>query len=167
MMHRSTALIGLLVAACGPSYGGQDVKTPDEWIAEEEAAAAEEERKRAERGEDTYYSGVDTDEEKKKKFDEKQATMELKRATRSAQSCPGVVAEQETAENKQRGTAIVTIRFEEDGTVSETSISSPFNETPVGDCVLNAYKAVIVPPFVGGSQIKDWELELKDPPKEK
>ncbi|MND04069.1 hypothetical protein D3C83_241790 [compost metagenome] len=45
-------------------------------------------------------------------------------------------------------------------------VTSPFDGTPVGDCVLNAYKAVIVPPFTGGDQIVDWEVELKDPEKE-
>ena len=152
----------LVSVACGPSYGGQDVKTSDEWIAEEEQAAIEEERKAKERGDLGSYSGVDTDEEKRREFDRKQADMELKRATRSAASCPGVVKEQETKDNRQRGTANVIITFQEDGTVADASISSPFDETPVGECVLNAYKAVIVPPFVGGNQIIDWEVELKD-----
>jgi hypothetical protein len=56
----------------------------------------------------------------------------------------------------------VSITFQEDGTVRQASIPSPFDGTPVGDCALRAYKAVIVPPYEGGDQIVDWELELKD-----
>jgi hypothetical protein len=152
-----------LLSACGPSYGGQDVKTADQWLAEEEAAAIEEERQAKERGDDGTYHGHETDEEKRRQFDKKQVDMELKRATRSAQTCPAVVAAQETKQTKQRGTGRVTITFQEDGTVSTVAIASPFDETPVGDCVLRAYKAVIVPPFVGGNQIVDWEVELQDP----
>jgi hypothetical protein len=166
MMKRWTISTVFLLGACGPSYGGQDVKTSDEWLAEEEKAAEEDERKRKASGEEDNYSGQETDEEKRQKFDQKQADMELKRATRSAASCPGVVAPQETKENKQRGSAHVTITFQEDGTVSSVNISSPFDGTPVGDCVLRAYKAVIVPPFVGGNQIIDWDVELVDAPEE-
>jgi hypothetical protein len=156
-----------LMVACGPTYGGQDVQTPDEWIAQEEQAAIEDEKKAKERGDLGTYNGIETDEEKSKEFDKKQADMELKRATRSAASCPGVVKDQETEKTKQRGTASVTITFQEDGTVADVSIGSPFDETPVGDCVLNAYKAVIVPPFVGGSQIVDWQVDLEDAEEEK
>jgi hypothetical protein len=163
MTHRWIAPSLLLFIACGSSQGGQDVKTPAQLLAEEEQAAIDAERKAAERG-DHYES---RHEPKKREFDRKQADMELKRATRSAATCPEVVAERETAENKQRGVANVTIRFEEAGSVSEASISSPFADTPVGNCVLNAYRSVIVPPFEGGTQIIDWEVSLEDPPPEK
>jgi hypothetical protein len=163
MTKRLTICTVSWLAACGPTYGGQDVKTSDEWLAEEEAAAVEEEKKAKQRGDDGTYHGVETDDEKRQQFDKKQADMELKRATRSASSCPGVVHEQESKENKQRGTARVTITFQEDGSVKSATVSSPFDETPVGNCVVNAYKTVVIPPYVGGDQIIDWEVELEDP----
>ena len=154
-------------AACGPSYGGQDVKTPEELIAEQEQIQAEEDKSRKALGvDDEVYTSEETDSEKKRKFDEKQAKMEMSRATRSAESCPGVVLEQETKENKQRGETRVSVTFQEDGTVRQVTVPSPFDGTPVGECVMRAYKSVIVPPFTGGDQILDWDVSLKDPPKE-
>jgi hypothetical protein len=164
----SISLLGLaatLGLGCTTIGGGQDVKTPEELIEEQERLAAEEEKQKKERGGDDGYVGEETDSERKRKFDKKQAKMELQRATRSAESCPGVVAEQET-KDKPRGATRVSITFQEDGTVRQASIPSPFDGTPVGECVLRAYKSVIVPPYEGGDQIVDWDLELKDAPKE-
>jgi len=164
-MKRATIVVlAFQLWGCGPSYGGQDVKTPDELIDEQEQMAAEDEKKKKEKGTDEPYSSEETDAEKKRAFDKKQAKMELQRATRSAESCPGVVAEQETKEHP-RGDTKVTITFQEDGTVRQAQIPSPFDGTPVGDCVLRAFKAVIVPPYVGGDQIVDWDVSLKDAPK--
>jgi hypothetical protein len=149
----------ILVAACGESEG-QGVKTPDQLIDEQERIAAEDEKAKKAKGGDTLVE-EETDAEKKREFDQKQVKMELQRATRSAESCPGVVAEQETKDHP-RGEARVTLTFVEDGTVKDVNIPSPFDETPVGDCVKRAYKAVIVPPYSGGDKIIDWDLTLKD-----
>jgi hypothetical protein len=154
----------ILLIGCGPSYGGQDVKTSDEWLAEQEQIAAEQEKNKQDTGD---YGELETDEEKRKQFDKKQAKMELQRATRSAESCPGVVGPQETPETKQRGSATVSITFQEDGTVKDATINSPFNDTPIGECVLNAYKPVLVPPYTGGDQIVDWDVKLEDAKEEK
>ena len=149
------------LVGCGPKYKGQDIKSSDDWLAEQEQLAYEEEKKKRESGDDMAYAGEETDEEKRAKFDRKQAKAELKRATRSAESCPGVVKEQE-GDDPPRGSATVTIHFATDGSVEDASISSPFDGTPLGNCVLNAYTKVKVPPFAGGTQIVDWELELED-----
>jgi len=153
-----------VLGGCGPSYGGQDVKTPDDLIAEQEQLAIEDEKRKKQHGEDpgTYE---ELDSEKRREFDKKQTKLELQRATISAESCPGVVAEQE-GKDKPRGSLRATISFQEDGTVRQVNLPSPFDGTPVGDCVSRAYKAVIIPPYVGGEQIVDWELELKDAPKD-
>jgi hypothetical protein len=163
MKRLCLALSVLAFWGCGPSYGGQDVKTPDQLIDEQEQLGAQEEAAKKARHDDTNYA-EETDAEKKREFDEKQAKMELTRATRSAESCPGVVAEQETKDHP-RGEAHVTITFQEDGSAKTVTIPSPFDGTPIGDCVTRAYKAVIVPPFTGGEHIMDWDLTLKDEPK--
>lgn len=152
------AVTSLILVACG-GESHHEPKTPQEWIAEQERLAMEEQQNQ---DDDFSYSNVETDEEKKQKFDEKQAKMELQRATRNAESCPGVVADQE-GDDPPRGELSVAITFEEDGTVSDVSIPSPFDETPVGNCIRRAYAAVVVPPFIGGQQIKHWDLEIKDP----
>lgn len=154
-------LVTLGMAACGPSYGGQDVKTPEERLADEERLAEEDEKRKKERGTDESYSEEATDSEKRREFDKKQVKMELQRATRSAESCPGVVHEQE-GKDKPRGETSVTITFQEDGTVKSVSIPSPFDGKPVGDCVIRAYKAVLVPPYTGGEMIVDQKVNLQD-----
>jgi hypothetical protein len=136
------------------------VKTPDQLVDEQEQIAAQDEQKKKAHGDDTYVAD-DTDAEKRRKFDEKQSKLELQRATNSAESCPGAVAGTE-GKDKPRGETRVTVTFQEDGTVRDVTIPSPFDGTKVGDCVLRAYKGVIVPPYTGGEQIVDWDLTLKD-----
>jgi hypothetical protein len=166
-MKRALVLLTLSVWGCGPSYGGQDVKTPEQLIEEQDQIAQQDAAEKKKRGgDDPAAYAEETDTEKKKKFDEKQTKMELARATRSAESCPGVVAEQEKKDHP-RGDTRVSVTFQEDGTVRQVSIPSPFDGTPVGDCVIRAYKAIIIPPYEGGGdQIVDWDVSLKDQPAE-
>jgi hypothetical protein len=161
-MKRAMFLLAISTWGCTTIGGGQDVKTPDQLVEDQDQLAKEDEANKKKRGDDpSAYSGEETDAEKKRQFDRKQVEMELKRATRSAESCPGVVAEQEKKDHP-RGDTRVSVTFQEDGTVRQISIPAPFDGTPVGDCVVRAYKAVIVPPYTGGDQIIDWDLSLKD-----
>ena len=166
-MKRLCIAIATLVSACGPSYGGQDVKTPDQLVDEQDQLEKQDEAKAKARGTDdtASLSHEETDAEKKREFDRKQVDLELTRATRSAESCPGVVAEEEKKGEHPRGDTRVSITFQEDGTVKQIAIPSPFDGTPIGKCVTQAYKAVIVPPYTGGDQIVDWDVSLKDAPK--
>jgi hypothetical protein len=166
-MKRLCIAIVTVISGCGPSYGGQDVKTPDQLVDEQDQMEQADQANKKKRGVDETYSNEETDAEKKREFDRKQVDLELKRATRSAESCPGVVAEMEKANEHPRGETKVSIHFQEDGTVRDISIPSPFDGTPLGDCVKRAYKAVIVPPYTGGEQIVDWDVSLKDAPKAK
>jgi hypothetical protein len=163
MVHMKSlcfCVVAALAWGCGGSEG-EGVKTPDQLIDEQVKIAEEDEKRKAAKGEDPAMAAEETDAEKKREFDKKQVNMELARATRSAESCPGVVAEMETKEHP-RGETRATVTFVEDGTVRDVSIPSPFDGTPIGDCVKRAYKSVIVPPYSGGEQIVDVELVLKD-----
>jgi hypothetical protein len=166
-MKRLCLALATLVSACGPSNGDQNVKTPDQLVDEQDQIEQADEKAQKARGvgDDSALANQETDEEKKKEFDRKQVDLELKRATRSAESCPGVVAEEEKKGEHPRGDTRVSITFKEDGTVSQVVIPSPFDGTPIGECVIRAYKAVIVPPYKGGDQIVDWDVSLKDQPK--
>src|SRR5215471_4684045 len=114
-MKRLCIALATLISACGPSYGGQDVKTPDQLVDEQDQIEQQDEKNKKARGvDDTALASQETDEEKKKEFDRKQVDLELKRATRSAESCPGVVAEEEKKEHP-RGDTKVSIHFQEDG----------------------------------------------------
>lgn len=157
MKHSLWLVAALAVVACGPDLQGQDVKTPDEIIEEEERAAEEAERKKAAEGDDTELAAdeQETDLDKKAKFDEKQADLELKRAARSAETCVGVVTEA-----GPKGTGKVTLVFGNDGKVTESKIDPPFHDTALGKCVLRAMSGVILPKFVGDPVTKEWEINL-------
>ncbi len=115
------------------------------------------------RGADDYDNEVgETEDEKARQWDEKQADLELKRAARSAETCPGSVTEKSPI-----GTANVTLVFQNDGHVKSSDIAPPYAETAVGACVLRAMGAVIVPAYQGDEKTVTWEIELKEPPKEK
>lgn len=152
-------LFSAAVACGGPSGEGQGVKTPDEILAEQEAQAAEDEKNRAARGDD-YDSNVEqTEDEKLRQWDERQADLELKRAARSAETCPESVTEK-----APKGTATVNLVFSNDGNVKSSEIAAPYADTPVGDCVLRAMGNVIVPAYEGPEKSISWEIDLSKEP---
>lgn len=150
------SVLGLAVA-CG-GYAGDRAKTPDEIVAEEERLALEDERERESKG----YGPVSDEElevDKKAKFDVRQSKIELKRAARSAVTCPGSIgAEEKLAAPK----AVVTLTFGNDGNVNKASVDANFKDTKVGTCVLRAMKAVIVPPFDGQEVQVEWEIDFSE-----
>ncbi|HEY6560064.1 MAG TPA: hypothetical protein VI072_22420 [Polyangiaceae bacterium] len=156
-------VLGTLTFSCGgPSSGGQDVKTPEEIVAEQEQLGAEQEKK----AQQHPYTGPvgETELEQKQKWDKKQAELELKRAARSAETCPASVTEQ-----APKGTGKVSLTFANDGHVKTSSIDPPYDDTAVGKCVLRAMAAVIVPSFEGQEEAVQWEVDLTadGPPPEK
>ena len=148
-------VLGLLLLACG----GPDrtIMTPQERIAEQERLAWEDEQRAKER--EAQEPDTFTPEEEKKAFDEEQMERELVRATRSAETCTGVVKTDHYGETE------VTLTFEESGVVKDAQLEQPYADTPLGQCILRAYEAIIVPPYDGGDQIRSWKLEVKKPEK--
>lgn len=147
------------LVACGPSYT-QTVKTPDEILAEQEALGAEQVKNSKESG--ATVDDESTDAEQKQKFDERYTELEVSRAIRSAETCPGVSGE------GPYGVAKVSITFTNDGHVvdSKTTISAPFAGTVNGDCVLRAMNAIITKNFVGPEVTKELDIKLAEPKKE-
>jgi hypothetical protein len=141
--------------ACGGEQAR--VKTPEEQLAEE-LAAAEAEATQREQDLDRFDEAT-TDSEKASEFDDKQAELELKRATRSAQDCPGSLPVEEQKQF-QKGVAKVTLTFSNDGHVKNKSISANYEDTPAGNCVLRAMGAVIVPVYQGPEKTLEWEVDL-------
>ena len=159
-MRKVLLLISSFAVACGPSYT-QTVKTPDELVAEQEQIAASQEKNKNQY--DTGTEGGELDSEKRKKFDERQAEIEINRAVRSAETCPGVV------NAGPYGEANVSITFNNEGHViaDKSTIDSQFNEKPIGECVLRALNAIIVPSFVGSPVTKQLKIKLAEPTKGK
>jgi hypothetical protein len=149
-----------LVVGCGPSYDDRSIKTADDRLKEqEELAYRDEQRTRTK----PAAGGAVEESERPGAFDDKQADLELRRATRSAETCPDVV----TGDKVPHGKSSVTLTFALDGSVAEATIPPPFEGTRLGDCVLNAYTAVIVPPYSGERKVITWDVNLEKAKEEK
>ena len=156
---RTACLVSVfgLTVACG-GYAGDRAKTPDEIVAEEERHADEDERERQAQG-PAHVGDEELEVDKKAKFDVRQSKIELKRAARSAVTCPGSIGVKEKLPSEK---TTVTLVFGNDGNVTKASIEEAFKDTKVGTCVLRAMKAVIVPPF-GGQEVQvDWEIDFTE-----
>jgi hypothetical protein len=149
------ALVSALAGCGGPSSSGQDVKTPEELIADQEAQGVEDEKRRAAQGDDYDDTVEQTEDEKARQWDETGADRALKQAARSAETCPDSVPEK-----APKGTGTVTIVFKNDGNVKSSEIAAPYADTPVGECVLRAMGSVIVPSYEGSEKQVTWEVDL-------
>jgi len=150
-------LAALLTTAwlAGCSTASPDhVKTSDEWLAEQEQEGAKIEADKKKQ-EGSYDEPTTTEDEKKREWDDKQAELELKRAARSAETCPESVTEK-----APKGKATVTLTFTNDGRVKDSKISEQYAENAVGKCVLRAMSSVIVPAYTGAEKTLDWEIDL-------
>jgi hypothetical protein len=165
MKLRYFGLLALSLVACGPSYGGQDVKTPDQLLDEQEKLGDEQLKKEKTESEFRDTSGP-TEDEKIREWDDKQSTLELKRAARSAETCPDSVTEVEKdAKGKPKpkqteGMAKVTMLFANDGHVKTTTAAPPYDENPVGKCVQRAMNAIVVPAYKGPEHTVEWQIDL-------
>lgn len=145
-------VLALSAMACGPGLDADRPKTPDEIVAEQEQLGAENEKKKS------YYdsgSSDQTESEKAAQWDEEYASRELRRASRSAETCPESVTEK-----APKGKAHVTLMFSNDGHVKESTVAAPYEETAVGKCVLRAMGAVIVKNYDGSPRTVQYEVDL-------
>ncbi len=150
----AAAFSAVAAFGCGPSYDDHSIKTADDRLKEQEALAYEEEQRSRNK---PAATGAVEESEKPGDFDDKQADLELHRATRSAETCPDVV----TGDKVPHGKTSVTLTFALDGSVAEATIPPPFEGTRLGDCALNAYQAVIVPPYSGERKVITWDVNLE------
>jgi hypothetical protein len=148
------------LVGCGPSYDDRSIKTADERLKEQEELAYQEELRARNK---PAATGTVEESEKAGVFDDKQADLELRRATRSAETCPQVV----TGDKIPYGKTTVTLTFALDGSVAEATIPPPYEGTRIGDCALNAYQAVIVPPYSGERKVITWDVNLEKAKEEK
>lgn len=148
------AVLGVTAWACGPGLDADRVKTPDEIALEQEALGAEQQKKARDSSDYAEPSGA-TEDEKKAQWDGDYANLELRRASRSAETCPESVTEK-----APKGKAHVTLIFDNDGHVKDSTVESPYADTAVGKCVLRAMGAVIVNNFEGTPKTVQYEIDL-------
>jgi hypothetical protein len=141
------------LAACSTA-SPDHVKTSDEWLAEQEGEGAKLQAE-SKKNEGAYDEPGSTEDEKKREWDDKQVDLELKRAARSAETCPESVTEK-----APKGKATVTLTFTNDGRVKDSKISEQYAENAVGKCVLRAMGSVIVPAYTGSEHTIEWEIDL-------
>lgn len=145
-----------LAFGCG---GAQEagVMTPEERLEQQLALADEQNKKDDEYNE--RYAQSNSAAEEATKFDKPNAEYELKRATLSAVTCPDSMPPEDLKLFKP-GTAQLVVTFGNEGEVSEVTIDSNYDDTPVGRCVLQAIKPVRIQPFSGSPEKMDWTVEL-------
>lgn len=152
----STVFGSSVLSGCGPSMEPGGVLTPEQRLQEEERLAYEaEQREKENEANEVVPDAVEQEDE----FDKKQAELEMKRASLSARTCVDVV---EGAKGT-KGVADITVIFANDGNVKDATIS-PHGDTPLGECVLNAYRGVIVPPFRESEFSFSWQLDFDAKP---
>ncbi len=149
------AVLGIWTVACGPSLEADRPKTPDEIANEQEQLGAEQQKKA--RNADYYAESPNSedDEKKRQEWDDGYASLELRRASRSAETCPESVTEK-----SPKGKAHVTLVFNNDGKVKDATVASPYADTAVGKCLLRAMGAVIVKNFAGAPKTVEYEIDL-------
>jgi hypothetical protein len=87
---------------------------------------------------------VEQIESKKNQFDEEQARIVLARAATNAHTCVDIVDK-----DQPHGEGTVIVTFSGVGKSTKASIGTPFDATPIGQCVTRAFVNIIVPPFEG------------------
>jgi hypothetical protein len=174
MQQRYFGLFALALVACGASNNEGEVKTPDQILAEQEALGDEQLKKQRD---STNYadSAESTEEEKRREWDDKQADLELRRAARSAETCPESVVEGDKAIDPKTGKppkgskppakpkdtkTTATLLFANDGHVKTLTVAAPYDENAVGKCVQRALNAVIVPAYNGPEHTVEYEIDL-------
>lgn len=148
------SLGALLVVGCGGSQK-QEVLTAEERLNREIAIAESQEGNMGE------FDEAATVDEEEAEFDEQSATHAMKRAALNAEDCPNTFEKSQLGDY-QPGKATVSLTFINDGTVTDVSVS-PYEGTPVGDCIIRAMGTVRVQQFKGPTVQKTWELEMKAP----
>jgi hypothetical protein len=150
----------LSAVACGGSKKNTGVMTPQERL-EEQLRIAEEQKDLEDRSTDQFSQASTVDEEEAQ-FDEESATHELNRASLNAVDCPNTFEKDQLGQYTP-GTANVTLTFTNTGEVKDVAVTSPYNGTPVGDCIIRAMGTVRVEPFQGAEVHKTWELQMEAP----
>lgn len=162
-MKTAHSIVGLLtlsaisLAACGGSKQEPKIMTQEERLNQQIAMAEEQQDDQDQQL--SEYDAAETNSEKESRFDEQSAEHELKRASLNAVDCPNTF-EKAQLEGYRPGSATVSLIFENNGGVKDVSVSAPYSDTKVGQCIQRAYGSVHIEPFVGEEVPKSFEIEL-------
>ena len=96
-------------------------------------------------------------------YDKEAVDMSLTRAARQVKDNCGAVKDDQGKLVGPWGKTTVTVNLGHNGHSKGTTLQAPFDGTPVGRCINNAFTNLIIPPFAGGDTTVDWEIEVTKP----
>lgn len=99
-------------------------------------------------------------------YDKDAVEAQLKRAARQVKSGCGSASGDDGQQTGPWGSTKASVVLGRNGHVKQVTVPDPYNGKPVGDCVINAFKKLIFPPYAGSSDVVvDWDVEIVQPKK--
>lgn len=100
-------------------------------------------------------------------YDKEATEVVLKRAARQVKENCGQAKDENGKAVGPWGTATIQVQLGHNGHSKGTTIPSPFQGKPTGNCVEKAFTNLTFPPWSGSDAEVTWEVELVEPGKEK
>jgi hypothetical protein len=115
-------------------------------------------------GGDSSAAGGDDSSGGSTSYDKDAVEVELKRAARQVKSNCGSATDDDGKANGPWGSTKVSVVLGRNGHVKGATVPTPYDGTPVGLCVVNAFNKIIFPPYAGSSDVTvDWDVEVVQP----
>ena len=100
-------------------------------------------------------------------YDKEATEVVLKRAARQVKENCGQAKDEDGKAVGPWGKATIQVQLGHNGRSKGTTVPSPFQGKPTGNCVEKAFTNLTFPPWSGADTQVDWEVELVEPGKEK
>ncbi len=96
-------------------------------------------------------------------YDKEATEMVLKRAARQVKDNCGAAKDESGKAVGPWGKATIQVQLGHNGRSKGTTIPSPYQGKPTGNCVEKAFTNLTFPPWQGQDAEVDWEVELLEP----
>ena len=96
-------------------------------------------------------------------YDKEAVEVVLKRATRLVNANCGATKDDQGKAAGPWGKVTAHVQLGHNGHSKGATVGAPFDGTPVGKCIFNAFNNLIYPPFGGEDVTVDWEVESVKP----
>jgi len=100
-------------------------------------------------------------------YDREATEVVLKRAARQVKENCGQAKDEDGKAVGPWGKTTIQVQLGHNGRSKGTTVPSPFQGKPTGNCVEKAFANLTFPPWSGADAQVDWEVELVEPAKEK
>jgi hypothetical protein len=96
-------------------------------------------------------------------YDKDAVQVVLKRAARQVKANCGAATNDEGKATGPWGQGTVSVTLGHNGHSKGATIGPPFDGTPVGKCILQAFAILTFPPFAGPDTPVDWQVDVVKP----